>query len=79
MRFFSLRWQDQCVVALTTMLVFSIIVGVVLTSRNELAVWLRRKIQILIAKLESLTEWLSDDEAFDPEWMDAEKWGESRR
>ena len=79
MRFFSLRWQDQCVVALTTMLVFSIIVGVVLTSRNELAVWLRRKIQILIAKLESLTEWLSDDEAFDPEWMDAENWGESRR
>lgn len=79
MRFFSLRWQDQCVVALTTMLVFSIIVGVVLTSRNELAVWLRRKIMILIAKLESLTEWLSDDESFDPEWMDAAKWEESRR
>lgn len=79
MRFLSLRWQDQCVVALTTMLVFSIIAGVVLTSRNELAVWLRRKIMILIAKLESLTEWLSDDEAFDPEWMDAAKWEESRR
>ena len=75
---FSLRWQDQCVIVLSTILVVSIIIGIVLTSRNELAVWTYRKVNKLIKKLESLTEWLSDDEAFDPEWMDAEKWRESR-
>lgn len=76
--FFTLRWEDQCVIVLATILVVSIIIGIVLTSRNELAVWTYRKVNKLIEKLENLTEWLSDDEAFDPEWMDAKKWEESR-
>ena len=33
---------------------------------------------MLIALADRFTEWMSDDEPFDAEWMDAKAWRETR-
>ena len=77
--FCSFRWEDQVLVVAFVIFAISIVLGLVITSKEEIAVWTYRKVNKLIEKLQEWTAILSDDEPFDASWMDAEKYAEANR
>ena len=77
--FLTLRGIDQCLIIFFVMFMFSIITGLIITSRDDLEKRARRRLCRWIMKLE---DWergmLRDDEPFDASWMKYKEWRETR-
>lgn len=76
--FMSLRiWDRILIIGFIIFSVYLIACLIIMTAperRRRLARWINR----LCDKLEAMTAAMRDDEPYDPRWMDADKWEETR-
>ena len=78
-RWFSslLIWDKILIIVFTLFAVFLITALIIISAPER-----RRKLERLLTKwvirLEEFNAAMRDDEAFDPEWMDAKKWRQTR-
>lgn len=78
--FLTFRGIDQCLIILFMLFSLAVIAGLIITSREELEREARRLIWRAIVKLETWeASFLRDEDPFDPEWMDSEKYREAMR
>lgn len=75
----SLRGIDICLILLFVLFSVAIVAGMIIVSQEEIARWVYWKVNALISKVEAFSKRFSYDDAFDPEWMDAQKFMESER
>ena len=75
----SLRHIDICLVLMFAVFAVAIIVGIVVTSKEEIAIYVYRKVTAITERIESFNKQFSYQDEFDPDWMDAQKYMESKR
>ena len=74
----SLRHIDICLVLMFAVFAVAIITGIVVTSKEEIAICVYRKITAIIESVEAFNKQFAYDDEFQ-EWMDAQKYMESKR
>ena len=72
--FRSLLFWDKVLIVAFTIFIVCILIGILYVNMPILQRIVKRKLTLLIEKLEKKTAWLSDYEEYDEEWMDYERW-----
>ena len=76
--FSSLLIWDKVLIILFTLFAVILITALIIISAPERRRKLERLLTKWVIRLEEFNAAMRDDEAFDPEWMDAKKWRQTR-
>ena len=77
-KFSELRVPDQLLIIMALTIVIVTVACMVVYSSESIKTAARRKLAILIVRLEKIEAYLSDDDPFDAEWMKAKEWRQTR-
>ncbi|MBR3262825.1 MAG: hypothetical protein IKF93_06905 [Lachnospiraceae bacterium] len=76
--FSSLLIWDKILIIVFTLFAAFLITAMIIISAPERRRKLERLLTKWVIRLEEFNAAMRDDEAFDPEWMDAKKWRQTR-
>ena len=77
--FASLRLPDQILIFLAVFIAVIAIATMIVVGSDSLKKWVRGRLIGLVARIEKFNDkYFSDDEPYDPEWMDEETWKRTR-
>ena len=77
--FAMLRFSDQITVVLAVFIVVAAVVTMVVVGSESLRNWFRKMFVGVLLEMEAVADkWFSDDEEYNPEWMEREAWERTR-